>query len=323
MQFSYFFFLFLHFSSIVFSQPNPRHLEDVVYDKTRDRLILFGGTEIIPGGWEEPSMLYEWDGIVWKKFETPGPVGRRGHGWVYDEHTKKTLLIGGVAKGKSVEDSILFDVWSWDGRKWKLLNVVCPVKEPKTVYDPVKKRILVYGEVSNKSIIKYDGDRAFELWEYKSNIWRKLSSDGPSDSKLISFDSHRKKTVIPIFTEMELAVWEWNGKEWKKTVCQNECPAYRTRYAFYYHPVEKQTFLFGGLSQKREQLGDFWKWDGTTWKSIETKAGPSVRNSAHFVYGNNQLMLYGGSVPKAAPLKGIELCNEIWSWKDNFWKILK
>ncbi len=70
------FFLFLLFSTSIFSQPNPRHLEEVAYDKARDRLILFGGAEIIPGGWEEPSMLYEWDGMVWKKFETAGPVGR-------------------------------------------------------------------------------------------------------------------------------------------------------------------------------------------------------------------------------------------------------
>lgn len=309
---------------VLAQSPNPRHLEEVAYDKTREKLILFGATEIIPGGWKEPSAVYEWDGISWKQFDIPGPVGRRAHGWAYDEHKKETFLIGGIAKGKSVEDSVLFDLWSWNGSNWRLINTICPVKEPETVYDPVNKRVLVYGDANNKSVINYDVKAAFELWEYRSDTWKKLSTDGPDivGSRMMAFDSKRNRLVIPIFHEKELVVWEWTGKEWNRTICQNACPVYRTRFAFYYHPVEKQTFLFGGLSEKREQLGDFWKWDGTAWKSIET-TGPSVRNSAQFVYGNNQLLLYGGSVPKAAPLKGIELCNELWSWEDGFWKSLK
>jgi hypothetical protein len=317
--------LVLLFTTNGFSQPNPRHLEEVAYDKIRNRLILFGGAELVNGRPEEPSMVYEWDGANWKRFETPGPQGRRGHGWVYDENRKETILIGGVTEGKILKDSVVFDVWSWNGSNWKSHNTDCPVKEPEAVYDPVNKRILVYGDANNKTAINYNVETAFELWEYKSGKWKKLSAEGPSiiSSRMIAFDSKRNRLVIPVFDEQQMIVWEWTGQVWEKIVCENACPVYRTRFALAYDPVEKETFLFGGLTQERSQVGDFWKWDGKRWEQVETKERPSVRNSAHFAFCNDQLILYGGSIPKVLPAKGIEACNEMWSWKNGVWKSVK
>ena len=99
-------------------------------------------------GWAEPSMIYKWDEAGWKSFDKTGPLGRRGHGWVYNENRKETLLIGGVCTGRNIKDSVLFDVWSWNGNNWQLQNTVYPVKEPEVVYDPVNKRILVYRDAS-------------------------------------------------------------------------------------------------------------------------------------------------------------------------------
>ncbi len=317
--------LFFPFTIIVFSQPNPRHLEEVAYDKSRDRLILFGGAEFSNGKLEEPSMVYEWDGSTWTRFDASGPCGRRGHGWVFDEDRKETLLIGGVCEGRINKDSAVFDLWSWDGRAWIQHNSQCPVKEPEAVYDPVNKRILVYGASNNKTAINDNTASVFELWEYKSNIWKMLTADGPAivSSRMISFDSERSILVIPVFDQKKMIVWEWMANSWEKIFCDTESPVYRTRFAIAYSSVEKRVMLFGGLSEKREQLGDFWKWDGKKWESIRTKEGPSVRNSHHFVFLKDKLILYGGSVPKLPPANGIEPGNEMWSWQKGFWKRLK
>jgi hypothetical protein len=322
------FFLFLIFScSLACTQPPPpRHLEEIAFDKSRNRLLLFGGVELGEGKFVEPSNLHEWDGSIWKRTEATGPIGRRGGAWVYDEAEKKTFLIGGAATGKAVEDSVLFDVWSWNGTAWQQLPSECPVKEPEAVYDPVEGRILVYGEVSNKAAINYDGEHLFELWHYKDNNWKKLSTNGPNiiGSRMIAFDSDRKTLVVPVFQNEGLFVWEWSGGEWKKTVCGESCPAYRTRFALGYHPIDKATFLFGGLTADREkQLGDFWKWNGSKWQEVKTSGSPLARNSAHFVFGNGGLMLYGGSIPKPAPQKGLQLSNELWIWKNSAWTQMK
>lgn len=314
-------FLSLLLPLTVLSQPNPRHLEEITYDKAGNKLLLFGGVEMTKGGWTEPAMVYEWNGTNWYSKEVKGPLGRRAHVWVYDESRRETVLMGGVTTGHIVKDSLLFDVWAWDGIKWKSMNSTCPVKEPEGIFDPVNNRLLVYGDANNKNQVNYNLPAAFELWEYKNNIWKKLSTNGPdiTGSRMISFDTERKTLVIPVFDENKMTVWEWTGNEWIKSNFKSDCPAYRTKFALGYDPVEKNTVLFGGLSAERVQLADFWKWDGKKWKIIETKPNPVARNSAHFASGIDQLILFGGSIPGNAPGKGLELSNELWLWKNNEW----
>ena len=322
---SFCFLLFLIFANLAFDEPRPRHLEEVTYDKKSDRLLLFGGAEVNDGVWQEPTMLYEWNGGKWNMITAQGPAGRRGHGWIYDENRNETILMGGVTTGQIAKDSILFDVWHWNGKSWKLMNTICPVKEPEVVYDPISKRILVYGDANNKTVLNYNLETTFELWEYKNETWIKLSDEGPDirGSRMMAFDVARKRLVAPVFEENGMTMWEWNGDEWTKHFHEKEYPSYRTRFAFAYHPVDKNMYLFGGLSADRKQLGDFWSWDGNQWKRIDIQEGPSVRNSSHFVFSNNQLILYGGSVPRAHPATGIELSNEIWGWKNDKWELLK
>ncbi|MGZ8542018.1 MAG: Kelch repeat-containing protein [Chitinophagaceae bacterium] len=317
-------FLCLFFPLTAFSQPNPRHLEEVTYDLSGNKLLVFGGIEIIQGGWIEPVMVYEWNGKNWHSNEVKGPVGRRGHVWVYDESRKETLLIGGVTTGHIVKDSLLFDVWAWDGSKWKLINSTCPVKEPEGIFDRVNKSILVYGEANHKNQANQNLPAAFELWELKNNTWKKLSTDGPdiTGSRMLAFDAGRKRLVVPVFEQNGMTVWEWAGKEWIKAVFEKEAPAYRSKFSIGYDPVDKVTVLFGGLSADRVQLGDFWKWDGKKWKRIETKHNPVARNSAHFASGTDQLILFGGSIPRNAPEKGLELSNELWLWKNKEWILI-
>jgi hypothetical protein len=318
-------FFFLCCTTAIFSEPNPRHLEEIAFDKANNKLLVFGGIEMKMLGWTEPAMVYEWDGKAWKSKVSKGPVGRRGHVWIYDESKKQTVLMGGVTAGDIIKDSILLDVWTWDGDQWELMNTTCPVKEPEAVFDPVNSRILVYGDANHKSQVNYNLAPAFELWEYKNSSWKKLSTDGPdiTGSRMLAFDVERKRLVVPVFEQNEMTVWEWTNIKWEKSVCGKEAPGYRTRFAIGYDPVAKVTVLFGGLSGDRVQLGDFWKWYGKKWQSIKSKTGPVARNSAHFASGNKQLLLFGGSVPKMGREKGLELSNELWIWKNGEWTQIK
>ena len=269
-------FFFLFCTTAIFSQPNPRHLEEITFDKANNKLLVFGGIEMKKDGWTEPAMVFEWDGKGWYSKESKGPLGRRGHVWIHDESKKQTVLIGGVTTGDIIKDSILFDVWTWDGDKWELMNTTCPVKEPEAVFDPVNNRILVYGDANNKDQLNYNLPTAFELWEYKNSSWKKLSTDGPdiTGSRMLAFDIERKRLVVPVFEQNGMTVWEWTNKIWIKTVFEKEAPPYRSKFAIGYDPVGKVTVLFGGLSGDRVQLEISGNGMGKNGKKLKRKPDP-------------------------------------------------
>ncbi|HEX6891574.1 MAG TPA: hypothetical protein VF141_12780, partial [Chryseolinea sp.] len=178
------------------------------------------------------------------------------------------------------------------------------------------KRVLVYGEVTNKTSLNNESPREFELWEFKDDSWKKLSTDGPDVHSTLSFNESRNALIITSLEDDPVTVWEWTNEEWKRVSCTGNCPEKRSREAVAYHPGLKATYMFGGRDSEREYLNDFWKWDGSRWTPIISAEVPDNRASAHLVLVNNELILYGGS------LKG-SLSNELWRWKDNVWKKLK
>ena len=298
------------------AQPQARHLERITYDTHRNKLIMFGGAANVNNSLVYFSNVHEWDDAGWHEINAPqGPGGRNASPMVYDPVRKISFLFGG-----SYEDHegfrIYFDVWSWDGVQWKLINSECPVKDPDAVYDPIANRILVYGEITNKRVGEYGSDHDYELWEFKSDQWKKLSDDGPDVYPIMTFDESRNTLVIPSL-ETDFAMWEWCAGNWKKITCDGSCPLSRSRQAMAYHPRDKAIYMFGGRDSSRQYLNDFWKWDGEQWIEISSHEGPSQRASARMVSANNKLILYGGSI------KGGVLSNEIWLWRDNTWHNLR
>lgn len=309
--------LFILFSvnRTVHAQLVPRHLERIAFDSNRNTLIMYGGAAMVDGVLTYFPNVYEWDQSEWREIKAEGPGGRNASPLVYDPVSKLTFLFGGVTEDKEGY-TIHFDVWSWDGKKWKLMSTDCPVKEPDAVYDPAAERILVYGEVSNKSTIQYSGERSFELWEYKSNQWKKLSADGPDIYPVLSFDVSRNTLIVPFLEDGRGEIWEWSDNHWRKIPCETQCPESRTRQAMTYDPVTKATYMFGGRNNSRNYLNDFWKWDGKSWTKTECTNPPPVRASARLISSKDGLLMYGGAVNGG-------LSNEIWEWKGNAWTLIK
>lgn len=276
---------------------------------------MFGGAAMIDNQLTYFQNVYEWNSTGWKEFTTSGPGPRNAAALIYDPLMRRTLLLGGVfenAEGFKIH----FDVWSWNGKDWTLVKSDCPVKEPTVAYDTNDKRVLVYGEVTNKNKLSPVVPREFELWEFKDDRWKKLSADGPDVYSMLAFDDTRNTLIIPSLEEEVAVVWEWANNTWRKMICSGECPQQRGRQAVAYHPGDKVTYMFGGRDNNREYLNDFWKWDGIRWARIGSTGVPDKRASAQLVYANNELLLYGGSI------KG-RLSNEVWRWKDNTWKKLE
>ncbi|HEX6890393.1 MAG TPA: hypothetical protein VF141_06865, partial [Chryseolinea sp.] len=241
-------FCFLYFT--LSAQPPPRHLERIAFDSGRNKLIMFGGASMINNQLTYFSDVYEWDPAGWVEIKTEGPGPRNAAPLVYDPIRKSTLLFGGVFENAD-GFKIYFDVWSWDGKEWKLINSKCPVKEPMAVYDTGNKRVLVYGEVTNKRSLTNEGPREFELWEFKDDSWKKLSTDGPDVHSTLSFNESRNALIITSLEDDPVTVWEWTNEEWKRVSCTSNCPEKRSREAVAYHPGLKATCMFGGRDSER------------------------------------------------------------------------
>lgn len=303
--------------------PTPRHLESVAFDQRRQQLVVYGGAAAVNGALTEFTQVHEWAPSGWRHLDAPGPGGRSGHAMVYDETRQTVLLLGGATEAVNPY-VIYFDVWRWNGRDWQKLNATCPVKEPHAAYDPDRRRVLVYGDASDKTQFKYGPDQRFELWTYQSNRWEKLSADGPhlDGPYQIAYDRHRRALVVPDWEDGNPVVWEWKAEAWTKTPTTGPPP--RTRYMLAYHPGDRHTYLYGGFTPDRRQLGDFWAWDGTAWTRLNPLPTPAPRNSAHFAFDGRRLLLYGGSVPQpGGPPGSLTLCNELWAWEESVWKQLR
>lgn len=293
----------------------PRHLEKIAYDTDQKLLVMYGGAEFNQRKVSLPSNVSLWNGDVWKMIDVDGPGTRVGHSLIYHEQEKALYLLSGI-KNDSQGEHVILDVWRWKENKWtKMLNDA-PMKTSDGVYDSDNKRLLVFGDVHNKTKAWDGGDpQRFELWELKDNVWKKLSVNGPQveGQYELAYDKERHVAIIPVWDNGKSFVWEWRDEKWTKVEATGNFPEPRNRYALAYDDVTKTTYMFGGRNDQTEFFSDFWKWDGIQWKKVDAENYPAGRAGATMEAGFGGIVLYGG-VTQQGP------CNEIWIWKHGVWK---
>ena len=199
-----------------------------------------------------------------------------------------------------------------------LVSSDCPAKTLEATNDPVGKRVLVYGDGFNKTELRQNSDPlAFELWEFRMDRWKKLSSDGPQiESQFeIAFDVERNALVVPVWQHGKSVVWEWRNEKWSTIYTTDTSPAERNRFSLAYNAKEKVTYMFGGRNTGSPFMNDLWRWDGEKWMPAKSVGTPPGRAAALMEYANDGLYLYGG-------VTSWGLTNEIWKWQNGSWKLL-
>jgi hypothetical protein len=300
------------------AQANPRHLEEISYDFQREKLVVFGGAEMLSKEFINPSGLFEQGSAGWRQVNGYGPVGRRGHALIYHHGDKLTYLFAGVTGTQ--KDSMLFDTWSWNGVAWKQLETLSPVKNPEGAYDSRNNSILIYGDASNREREMYGDDQIFQLWQFMDGRWKLLSDSGPRPDGPyeLAFDSKRSALVIPTWSDGKLVVWEWVGNKWIHVTCTNDCPPARNRFGLAYSSSDAITYLFGGrdVLNRDNFFGDFWSWDGRLWKRIDSPNSPQARAGLTMEDSSNGIILYGGIILNDGKTL---MSNELSRWSGGSW----
>jgi hypothetical protein len=119
--------------------PGPRRGHAMVHDTARQRVVLFGGTDM-QGNF--PGDTWEWDGTAWSQAATGGPGPRVWHRMVYDPVRQRTVLASGA-----LNPFVFDDTWEWDGTSWTQTATggYSPRIAPGMVFDTVLQRTLLIG----------------------------------------------------------------------------------------------------------------------------------------------------------------------------------
>lgn len=138
--------------------PSPRVRASMIYDSTRERIVLFGGLIDFDSG--VANETWEYDGSDWTRNNSsvaPPPVALPS--MAYDSARSRTVLFGG-----GVHINMTNETWEYDGSNWYNVPQASP-PSPRygapMVYDSARKRMVLFGGTNLDSDFN-------DTWEYVS-----------------------------------------------------------------------------------------------------------------------------------------------------------
>jgi hypothetical protein len=150
--------------------PAPRSDHSAIYDPVRDRMVIFGG-QGDSGDFNDVWALSLADPPAWTQL-TPYvfiPTARDGHSAIYDPVQERMVVFGGTPFD-------LNETWALSlagAPVWSQLVTTGPLPDGReyhtAIYDPVRKRMIVYGGQSGSN--------------YLSDVWA-LALDSPAWTQL-------------------------------------------------------------------------------------------------------------------------------------------
>ena len=144
--------------------PPSRWGANIVYDRARKSIILFGGSA--GGAYYDDTWL--WDGTSWTEMHPlHRPAGRADFGMAFDESRQQVILFG----GQSYAYIDTTETWAWDGQDWIQLQAFqSPPKDlaygAQLVYVPDLQAVMLYNAFRQKSIIADEN-----IFAELSSVW--------------------------------------------------------------------------------------------------------------------------------------------------------
>ncbi len=152
---------------ITATDPGRRIDQGLVYDETRQRVVMFGGLTV---GNQIIDETWEYDGVDWTRMApAASPPALMGMAMFYDSSRNRVVMFGGMDASRSITG----ETWQYDGTEWlKLDTPTSP--EPRWVafaaYDPVRGVATLFGgEGSDETGLIMFRD----TWEFDGANWRK------------------------------------------------------------------------------------------------------------------------------------------------------
>ncbi len=297
-------------------RPKPRFAHGMAYDRSRDRVVVFGGAT---GRTEQAEMFsdtWEWDGKKWQEIEISGPSPRAYSGMTYDANRRVVVLTG----GRNSKNETIADTWEYDGSSWKCLQKQSPYARDHItlVYNPIRRVVLAFGG--------FDGAKTCgDLWQWDGHEWLLISDSGPAKRAAYGmlWDHERKTILLYGGTNIQARysdLWEWDGRGWRSLADPYGNPN-RNHFVMVYDISRQVIISFGGLNRRYLPDGTTLKLLGNKFHNLEAN-GPAPRFNHTMVYieSRNNIFLFGGCdrrEDKYIPL------NDSWVWDGTNWHPVK
>ena len=197
--------------------PTARDHHRAVYDRRRDRVVVFGG-------WNGESLeddTWEWDGSAWSRVASTGPAPRAPFGMAYHESLEAVLIAGGQDL-----DGAFADTWEWDGSAWNVLQSTVPGNRGfhAMTYAQDMASIVLFGG--------RDGNRLLnDLWAWDGERWQQLAHDGPVRRGIYAsaYDPRRRELLIHGGGDrvdgewvLQSTTWTWSADHGWRVVAGDE-----------------------------------------------------------------------------------------------------
>lgn len=278
--------------------PRPRIAHAMVFDVTRQRVVLFGGTTLAGSHFGD---TWEWDADSWTQVQDIGPSARAFHAMAYDNVRRRVVLFGGQ-NATGIEG----DTWEWDGENWTQVADSGPAARSRhaMTFDSTRQRVLLFGGQAAAGTMN-------DTWEWDGDEWVQQADSGPSPriNPAMAYDSVRNRVVL--FGGATAGVglgdtWEWDGEAWTEEADFGPDPCLAAAMVFKTNRIA----LFGGTSSIDENPANWtifsrsWEWDGRHWTARQDMGpGPRVFHAMAFDRNRSRAVLFGGS-PVATNTEG-------------------
>src|SRR5690349_18796192 len=131
--------------------PPSRAVQSMVFDTTRNRVVMFGGRRAPVERDGAPSFLNDtwvYENENWRLIESAeNPPARQTAGIAYDRVRDRVVLYGGNVLADDRESFVTrYDTWEFDGSQWTLISNEGPkVAKPILQYDAVRNQTIMIG----------------------------------------------------------------------------------------------------------------------------------------------------------------------------------
>ena len=293
--------------------PGGRYESGVCYDSNRGVTVMFGGSDfdgLLNDTWE-------WNGSKWTQTATTGAVpGMRSMAYfAYDPDRKVTLMYGGYGSG--VNGAMNAETWEYSAGKWTQMNVQGPSGRQGggMAYDPVHHVMVLFGG----STVRDGSGVVNQTWTWNGSQWALVSTSGPAPrfNFSMTYDTVRQRVVLFGGSDANLNefgdTWEWDGTQWTHVSDQDILP--RGEFGIVFAGGMNRTVMFGGLteSESGSTIAGMQTWDGSTWKSVQTKLSgvPAMRNpGVCYDSKRDRIVMFGGETGNG----NYDFVNTTWEW---------
>ena len=279
------------------------------YDKVNHQIVLFGGRQ---GTADTSDETWLWNGNAWaKQTPTTKPPGRLYHSMAWSPEYNAVIMFGGQRVVGGV-NTLLNDLWKWDGTNWVQLTPTGTAPTPRAVAslawsgngpgDP--NGMILFGGTS--------GTLQKETWLLKNNAWTRLNDNNvasgvPAARQAASMAYNESAGQIVLFGGLSGTcagancnifsdTWVFDQGSWSQKT-PTYTPPGRAGASMAYDPGIGGTVMFGGLTANTTTVtykNDTWAWNGQTWLQATGLASPpSAALGAIAASDTGQVVMFG------------------------------